>query len=218
VSIRKFLLWNAVAALVGFAPNLALAAEEVRGWSRAALVARVNELWGPPEVVARVEDWDGRALTLSSSDREACFVGSNDTVWSLPAGPDTVSGHLTSIVMAANGDEVHTVHIWFPIVAGTGEQVDRAFVVLGGIFEHLVPGWLHARAWPLEGLRQTWEIVGKSSERRQPLTREKATVRTSVGAASLAAMGIPPDFVYYRVTLRPECEGPATPAVLGDGA
>jgi hypothetical protein len=171
------------------------------GWSRAALVELVNRLWQEPKVVPVLQDVSERR------GRPDC-VSANDEVWSFPAGPDTVSGPLTSMTLIGSGDAVHTIDIWFPIVAGGAEKVDRAFSVLSGLFRYALPEWQEASEWPLESLKQTWTIVGDAMNSRQRLSWEQATVRATIDGVRLSAVGVPPDFVRYQLTVREGCTVP----------
>jgi hypothetical protein len=196
IEMRRAIAQASLIVLATVLANGQVVAANEAGWSRSEFVAKVERLWGQGDLEPEV-------LKLDRSDlhSRSCFANEDDTVWDLKAGPETVSGPLTRMALVGDGDSIHTISVYFPIVSAAGHS-DTAIKVLNGIFQYLAPGWADASTWTETSLVESWEIVANVMDKRRTVTGpEEAFVEVDVGDLHLETFGVPPDFVQYGITV-----------------
>ena len=136
-------------------------------------------------------------LALSTDQRDGLAPG--DTVWQI-RGKDVPLG----ITLAGQGERIHTIHIYFPIVNESKEQADLAFTLMGALFSRIYPGWPGAAKWPEDSLNAAWNASPLMSH-TQPADPNDLVIRKTLNGITSATVGVPPDIVVYSITARPRC-------------
>lgn len=122
-----------------------------------------------------------------------------DTVWfaSNPAIP-------LMIVMAGNGEHIHSLRVTVPVVNYSEAQNKRVFDTLGALFKRIYPGWADAEKWPQDSLRDAWS-KSPLVTRVAPANSNDQIVRKTLDGVTSATFGVPPDIVVYTVTTLDKC-------------
>jgi hypothetical protein len=197
VFLAMFVLW----------PVSVLAQPSSEGWKLDELTEKLIQLSNAsdtPEIVDRGH-LAGAGLVLTGSEDPECFVGEGETLWTVNVGPDSVSGPLAQFRLGGTEGSIHTVWIFYPIVAASNSEAREMAEFYSALFSYLFPDWEGAASWPRESLGATWEAVAELMKKPE-LDRELAFASEDVAGAKLTTIGVPPDFVIYRVTKRSECE------------
>ncbi len=148
----------------------------------------------------RADTADSRAAARREAHLQAELERlSPDTVW-LVSGP----GLPFQAVMAGDGERVHSLRIWVPVVNHSEAESKRTFEALSALFATVYPDWADARRWPGESLVTAWN--------RHPLAREEPLedlddvfVRHAASGITSSTFGVPPDIIVYGMTVRNRC-------------
>lgn len=143
-------------------------------------------------------DNNARARIDAMSNEVAALVG--DTV-----GVATMGNPPLRVTFAAQGERVHTIRIYVPVVSYRDKQAaDRVFANLSSLFARTYPNWPAAKDWPKESLGKSWNA--HPSLTNKPVRDSNDLIaKTTIDGITSATFGVPPDLVIYTLTVRPEC-------------
>jgi len=110
------------------------------------------------------------------------------------------------ILMAGKGENIHTIRI--PVftlgMSANQEKADRFFGLLSDLFSNIFPDWPEARAWPMNSLREAWNI-NPLVTKKMPTDPNDQIIKKKLGGITSATFGVPPDMVIYTITARDGC-------------
>jgi len=132
------------------------------------------------------------------SNEIATLVG--DSVWVA-----TTNNPPLRVTFAAQGDRVHTIRIYVPVVSFRDKQAaEQVFANLSNLFARTYPAWPSAKNWPKDSLGRTWNANPLLTN--MPVRDSNDLIpKTSIDGITSATFGVPPDLVIYTITTRPEC-------------
>lgn len=187
-----------LALLMAVLAVVSIRAEDHPGWDRGELLARAAELLQQPEIeTADVEQFPERMFLLDPGEEKSCFVAPGERVEAFTAGD------FSSVLLIGDGERVHTVWFYFPVLNISDPQPVWAFYA--GFFDYLLPGWAGGNDWAEVSLGKAWGASAKAYQDPM-ISFEEMIARETVAGVALSTWGVPPDIVTYRVTARAGCE------------
>jgi hypothetical protein len=114
-----------------------------------------------------------------------------------------------AILVAGEGDKIHTVRMMVPLVNYTRDDQERAFAFLEQLHVRAFSSkWDGAKDWPKTSLATAWNLVatemGKGEgETRRP--RNEMLITHTSDHVTAVTFGVPPDLVVYTITTRERC-------------
>lgn len=193
--IRQLL--TAIILLTAALLNRTASAQEHPGWSRAEFLSHAADLLGIGTPEIKDVDEFPRGILIDPTEEATCFLREGERASYFAAG------EFSSVVLIGNGERIHTLWFYFPIL--NVRDTDAAFAFYRGIFDHLLPEWTAGGDWAEQSLSASWEPAGRAFI-DPTISIDDTIARHTEGGVRLATWGVPPDLVFYRITARAECE------------
>jgi hypothetical protein len=108
------------------------------------------------------------------------------------------------IVLAGQGENIHSIRIVAPVVNYSKEQGDRVFKILSSIFVKIYPSWPDAGNWPTDSAGKAWNSSPLVTH-KMSADADDQIIRKEIGGVTSATFGVPPDVVVYSITTRAQC-------------
>ena len=144
-----------------------------------------------------IEGLKSVSIVLPANQRDGLAPG--DTVWGI-LGEKRPLG----IVMAGEGERIHTIHIYFPIVNESETQSREAIKLMDALFARVYPDWPGAQTWPQDSLGASWNGSPLVTH-TVPTDPNDLIIRKTLGGITSSTVGVPPDLVVYSITTRARC-------------
>jgi len=136
-------------------------------------------------------------LVLPANQRNG--LAEDDAVWSISG-----KGLPLGIFMAGQGERIHTIHIYFPVVNESETQSREAIELMDALFARVYPDWPGARQWPQDSLGASWNGSPLVTH-TMPKDPNDLIIRKTLGGITSSTVGVPPDLVVYSITVRARC-------------
>lgn len=146
-----------------------------------------------------IED-SGKSITDEKIKDQMKNLDPGDSIWSF-----YYKRLATNFIIAGKPENIHTINILFAPV-NTNNAQDEIKIFFPALFKSLLPTWEGATNWPIESLKKSWTAIASRDRKKNKKYSGDFIITATYKTIQLSTAGVPPDFVIFRLSNRPECD------------